>query len=234
MMGGKSMKSGNERGNRTAGKTLAEQAYEKLEEKIISLQLAPGEILSESALAKDLDLGRTPIREALQKLVTTGLVVILAHKGILVTEINPLKQLQLLELRQALEQLMIRSAAIRSTKEQKVLFNNLADLLEKAANENDDLSFMSHDNELHNLISKAANNEYLARAMELYHSLSRRFWYMHNMEAADISYTGKLHADLARKLASGNPEKAIEANNQLIAYLVELTRATLDIGGTWG
>ncbi|HOP39458.1 MAG TPA: hypothetical protein PLI53_00290 [Geobacteraceae bacterium] len=45
---------------------------------------------------------------------------------------------------------------------------------------------------------------------------------------------GKLHADLARKLASGNPEKTIEANNRLIAYLVEVTRATLNIGGTWG
>jgi DNA-binding GntR family transcriptional regulator len=224
----------NIRGILTPAKTLSEQAYERLEEKIISLQLPPGEILSEAALAKDLDIGRTPIREALQKLVRTGLVVILPHKGILVTEINPLKQLQLLELRQALENLMVRSAAIRSTKEQKGLFNELAELMEKAANENDELNFMSHDDSLHNLISQAANNEYLSRAMELYHSLCRRFWYMHNKESADISYSGKLHAELARKLALGDPEKAVEANNRLISYLVEVTRATLNIGGAWG
>lgn len=191
--------------------------------------MAPGEVLSESALAQELNLGRTPIREALQKLVNTGLIVILPHKGILVTEINPFKQLQLLELRQALDQLMVRSAAIRSTMDQKLLFNEIADLMEKAAHDNDDRSFMYYDNSLHKLISQASNNEFLSRAMELYHSLSRRFWYWHNKESADISYSGKLHVEIARCLALGDPDKAVEANNRLISYLIEFTISTLKI-----
>jgi len=214
---------------KSPAKTLSEQAYEKLKENIISLKLAPGEILSEAALAKELGLGRTPIREALQKLVGTGLVVILPHKGILVTEINPFKQLQLLELRQALEPLMVRSAAIRSTKEQKALFNEIANKLEIATNENDDISFMHYDNSLHLLISQASNNEYLSRAMDIYHSLCRRFWYLHNKEASDITYSGKLHIALARQLASGDADKAVEANNHLIKYLIEFTLSTLKI-----
>jgi len=160
---------------RSSSKTLSEQAYEKLEESIISLQLAPGEILSEAALADELGIGRTPIREALQKLVGTGLIVILPHKGILVTEINPFKQLQLLELRQALEPLMVRSAAIRSTKDQKAHFNDIADNMDIAAKNNDDIMFMNYDNKLHRLLSQASNNEYLTRAMDIYHSLCRSF-----------------------------------------------------------
>lgn len=214
---------------KSPAKTLSEQAYEKLEGKIISLQLAPGEVLSEAALAKELDIGRTPIREALQKLVGTGLVVILPHKGILVTEINPFKQLQLLELRQALEPLMVRSAAIRSTRDQKAIFEGIANEMDKAAKNNDDITFMYYDNSLHHLITQASNNEYLTRAMDIYHSLCRRFWYLHNRESADITYSCKLHVELARQLAIGDADKAVEANNRLIKYLIEFTLSTLKI-----
>lgn len=214
---------------KSSTKTLSEQAYEKIEGKIISLQFAPGDILSESTLAKELNLGRTPIREALQRLVATGLIVILPHKGILVAEINPFKQLQLLELRQALDQLMIRSAAIRSTLDHRLMFSEIDGLIEEAANNNDEQSFMYYDNLLHKIISQAASNEYLSRAMDLYHSLCRRFWFWHNRDSADISYTARLHMDLARNLASGDAEKAIEANNRLVNYLIDFTISTLKI-----
>ena len=210
-------------------KTLAEQAYEQLEEMIVSLRLAPGTIINETTLAKELNLGRTPIREALKKLEGTGLVVILPHKGILVSEINPFKQLQLLELRQALEQLVVRSAAIRSTKTQKALFIDIADHIEKAIKDSDDLIFLNYDNSLHMLIYQAANNEYLCRAMDIYHSLCRRFWHLHNKESATLTYNGRLHIELARQLSLGDVDKALEANNNLIKYLIEFTLSTLKI-----
>jgi DNA-binding GntR family transcriptional regulator len=214
---------------RSPAKTLAEQAYELLEEKIICLDLAPGSLLSEAVLVNELHIGRTPIREALQKLAQAGLVVILPHKGILVSEINPLKQLKLIELRQVLEQLMVRSAAVRSTKEQRDHFLAIADCLEKASSENDAIEFMRYDNLLHILIAQATNNEYLCRAMELFNSLSRRFWYMHNKESADMPYCSDLHADLARQIASGDAEKAVEAHRKLIDYLVTVTQSTLSL-----
>jgi len=210
-------------------KTLSEQAYEKLEECIISLQLAPGEIINELALSKDLGIGRTPIREALQRLVGTGLVAILPHKGTLVTEINLFKQLQLLELRQALEPLMVRSAAIRSTKDQKALFDEIAIRMERAVKANDYTSFMYYDNSLHLLISHVANNEYFSRTMEIYHSSCRRFWYYHNMNSGDISRSGKFHVDLARELVYGDADKVLKANNFLIKHLIDFTLSTLRI-----
>jgi len=68
--------------------TLTDRAYGELEELIVTLQLSPGTVLSEQALALRLKIGRTPIREALQRLARDGLVVIMPRRGIMVSEIN--------------------------------------------------------------------------------------------------------------------------------------------------
>lgn len=209
--------------------TLAEQAYELLEEKIITLQLAPGQLLSETALAGELHIGRTPIREALQKLAQTGLVVILPHKGILISEVNPLNQLRLLEFRQVSEQLMVRCATIRNTSEQKTQFYQLAEQLEAAAARNDVAAFMRFDNIFHVSTALATHNEYLYRALEIYHSLSRRFWYAYNNTSSNLQYCSNLHADLARQIASGNPDRAVAAHEKLIQHILEVLQATMTL-----
>ena len=95
--------------------TLTDRAYAELEELIVTLQLPPGTALSELVLAKRLDIGRTPIREALQRLSRDGLVNILARRGVLVSEIDLRAQLRLLEVRRELERLMARGAAERES-----------------------------------------------------------------------------------------------------------------------
>ena len=83
--------------------SLTEQAYRALEELITTLALPPGTVLGEQSLAQRLQIGRTPIREALQRLARDGLVVVLPRRGILVSEINIRTQLRLLETRRVLE-----------------------------------------------------------------------------------------------------------------------------------
>ena len=80
-----------------ARQSLTGQAYRKLEEMIATLELPPGAVLSEAQLIEALDIGRTPIREALQRLAVEGLVEILPRKGILVSYTNPQKQLLILD-----------------------------------------------------------------------------------------------------------------------------------------
>ena len=79
--------------------SLTEQAYRMVEEQIVTLRLKPGGILSEQSLSATTKFGRTPIREALQRLAREGLITILPRKGILVSDINPRNQLLLLEVR---------------------------------------------------------------------------------------------------------------------------------------
>ena len=91
------------RASQSENGTLTDRAYRELEEMIVTLQISPGTVLSEQALSGRLKIGRTPIREALQRLARDGLVVIMPRRGIMVSEINLRLQLRLLEVRRELE-----------------------------------------------------------------------------------------------------------------------------------
>ncbi|MGN6286643.1 MAG: GntR family transcriptional regulator [Afipia sp.] len=206
---------------------MTDLAYAQLEEMIVTLQLPPGAVLSELVLSKRLDIGRTPIREALQRLSRDGLVNILPRRGILVSEINVRVQLRLLEVRRELERLMARGAAERATEDERQQFFAIAEGMREAAERADDLAFMRFDQQLNTLISAAARNEFASRSMGLMHGLSRRFWYQHYRETADLPRAARLHAEVAEAIARRDPEKAASASDRLIEYIENFARATL-------
>jgi len=221
------------RGRRSAAvavvETLTDQAYRLIEERIATLRLKPGDILSEQMLSATFDIGRTPIREALQRLAHEGLVVILPRKGILVSDLNPRHQLLVLEVRRELERLLSRAGADRATGEQREQLLDIARGMDRAAKANDDIAFMRLDRELNRLVMEAAHNAYAARSMKLLQGLSRRFWYMHYREAADLPLCARLHANQARAIAQGNGVAAARASDKLIDYVENFTRATVSV-----
>src|SRR5262249_55962534 len=179
------------------GETLTEQAYRLIEEQIVTLRLKPGDVLSEQMLSASFKIGRTPIREALQRLAREGLITILPRKGILVSDINPRNQLLVLEVRREIERLLSRTGAERATKEQRAQLQNIAQGMDRAAKTNNDLEFMRLDRELNRLMIECAHNDFAARSMKLLQGLSRRFWYMHYREAANLPICARLHANPA-------------------------------------
>lgn len=211
------------------GETLTERAYRLIEEQIVTLQLKPGDILSEQMLSAAFRIGRTPIREALQQLAREGLVTILPRKGILVSDINPRSQMLVLEVRREIERLLSRSGAERATKEQRKQLQDIAQGMDRAAKANDDFSFMRLDRELNRLMIDASHNVYAARSMKQLQGLSRRFWYMHYREAADLPLCARLHANQARAIAQGNGEAAARASDKLMDYVENFTRATVSV-----
>src|ERR1700749_2613530 len=102
--------------------TLTEKAYRALEEEIVTLRIPPGTVVSEAILSRRLGLGRTPVREALQRLAREWLVVIMPRRGIMVSEIDPVRHLRLLEARREIERFLARSAAKRATSVQRAQF----------------------------------------------------------------------------------------------------------------
>jgi DNA-binding GntR family transcriptional regulator len=196
---------------------------------IVTLKIAPGAVVSEGELAQKLGVGRTPIREALQRLARESLVSIMPRRGIVVCEVNVKRQLRLLEVRRELERLIARSAARRATDEERVAFRELAKRFETSAKANDDVAFMRTDREFNTLCSQASHNEFAAGAMSLMHSLSRRFWYIHYKQAADMPLTAKLHADIARAIAAADEERAAKASDKLLDAIEKFTRDTTDI-----
>ncbi|KAB2914585.1 MAG: GntR family transcriptional regulator [Hyphomicrobiaceae bacterium] len=209
--------------------TLTEQAYNRLEEMIVTLALAPGEVLSEQVLSAELGIGRTPIREALQRLAREGLVLVLPRKAIIVTETDPRKQLLVLEVRRELERLLARASAERASDAERRRFRMIAEGMETAARTNDDIAFMRLDRELNTLLAEASHNEYAARAIHFLNGHSRRFWYLHYKQAADLPKVARLHADEARAIAKGDAKRASAASDKLIDYVETFTRATVGV-----
>jgi DNA-binding FadR family transcriptional regulator len=73
----------------------------------------------------------------------------------------------------------------------------------------------------------AARNEFASGAMGLVHSLSRRFWYIHYKQAADMPRAAKLHADVARSIAAQDEDAAAAASDRLLGYIEQFTRDTV-------
>jgi DNA-binding GntR family transcriptional regulator len=213
----------------TAPETLTDQAYRLIEEQIVTLLLKPGDVLSEQMLSASFGIGRTPVREALQRLAQEGLVIILPRKGILVSDLNPRHQLLVLEVRRELERLLSRAGAQRATKEQREQLQDVARGMDRAAKTNDDIAFMRLDREFNRLMVDAAHNNYAARSMKLLQGLSRRFWYMHYRQAADLPLCARLHANQARSIANGDGEAAARASDKLLDYVENFTRNTVSV-----
>jgi DNA-binding GntR family transcriptional regulator len=209
--------------------TLTDRGYRLIEELIVTLALPPETILSEQSLAQRLGIGRTPIREALQRLARDGLVVILPRRGILVSQINLKTQMRLLEVRRELERLMARGAAERATPDEIAMFAGIARDMRTASDQADDMTFMRLDRTLNELVSQAARNEFAERAMGLMHGLSRRFWYQHYREAGDLPLSARLHADLAEAIAKRNADAAGKASDRLIDYIESFARKTIEM-----
>jgi len=207
--------------------SLTERAYRLIEELIVTLQIAPGSVISEASLSARLGIGRTPIREALQRLARERLVVVLPRRGIMVSEINVRTQLRLLEVRRELERLIARSAARRAGDAQRQRFRAVAGAMAETARSNDDIAFMRSDRELNLLELEAARNEFATGAMTLMHGLSRRFWYIHYKEVADLPLAARLHANLALAIADGDADAAAAASDRLLDYIEAFTRATV-------
>ncbi len=208
--------------------TLTDRAYRELEEMIVTLQLSPGTVLSEQTLAVRLKIGRTPIREALQRLARDGLVVIMPRRGIMVSEISLRLQLRLLEVRRELERLMASLAAERALPEERREFAEVAQAMLTAAAKADEIAFMHLDQRFNILIATAARNEFARRSMGLMKALSRRFWHQHSRQVADLPLAAKLHAAVADAVAQKKVKAAAIASDRLIDYIEDFARKTLD------
>ena len=207
---------------------LSQQAYDKLEKMLVSLDLKPGHIYSEKELAKIMGFGRTPLREALQKMSSIDLVEIIPRMGIKISEIILYRQLAILEARRPLDELIAICATRRSSDKQKKKLIEMAEEMEKAVKESDVQEYLRLDYAFDELLDQASRNKFTTRALDPLHIHCRRFWVAYqrydNMDQAAI-----LHEKLMRAVATGNEEISGKAANKLVEYFVEFTRKALDI-----
>ena len=201
--------------------SLAEQAYRSLEERLVTLELEPGALMQEKELAGSLGIGRTPVREAIQKLNGHGILKILPRKGLMVAPVLRSELLQVVEARRVLERLLVVKAAERSDTDQRGALAILATHLDSI--EDDLESFFRLDRRLDELLESACANRYLVNALSPMHIHCRRLWYLHR-ERLNLHQAAELHAGLARAVAAADGSGAVRALNGIIAIIEQLVR----------
>jgi DNA-binding GntR family transcriptional regulator len=154
--------------------SLADQAYLRLREEIITVALAPGTLLRDEELTRRVGAGRTPVREAVQRLSRDGFVTIIPRRGTLVSEINITDLAAIYEVRARLESWAARLAAERAgpadRAEARALLDELAAMVPNEAYE----ALLRLDRRIHRFTYRCAKNAFLADTLDQYHNHSLR------------------------------------------------------------
>jgi len=206
----------------------ADIAYRALEEQIVTLRLPPGMMLSEQTLSRKFGVGRTPVREALQRLENEGLVVILPRRGVLVSEIDVKRQFRMLELRREVDRFVVTKACLRATEAECREFEEIARAMENAAETGDVEAFIRADKWMDRAVYEAARNEFATKTLQLMSGLTRRFWYSYHTTTRDVASCATMHARIVKALASRDQETARRAADDLLDYLMELLHSSLE------
>ena len=198
------------RRHRSKSMSQSEVAYRVLKEKIVTLELPPATLLNEAELMTELDLGRTPIREALQRLSLENLVVILPRRGTIVADLNMSDLQKVFELRLELETYSVRFAAARATHEEiaemERLFIDANDIIRNG----DYRQLITLDIEAHRLLAQAAHNEFLAETLERLYTHVLRLWYVSLHKVERLQEAIQEHHDIIEAVKARDGERAAQ------------------------
>lgn len=162
---------------REAGKPAAVRAYRALERMIVTLDLAPGSVTTEGALIDRVGLGRTPVREAIQRLSWEGLMSVRPRAGLAIAPLESGDWAKIIDARRGVEVLLARSAARWLTAEAVVALESAARAMHDAVVAGDVGSFLEADKSLDEAVALAADNRFAAQLAAPLQTHSRRFWY---------------------------------------------------------
>ncbi len=188
--------------------SLGDKAYSKIKEKIVTLEMSPGSLVDEATLKEALQMGRTPIREALQRLAREDLVTILPRRGMFVTAISVADLRQIFEARVPLEIACARLAAERASAEMIAELKALAQQVPAASEANDHRTLMRIDEQFHELLIKASDSKFLADGLTWLYALSLRIWYLTVDQMGGMEDALQEHLTIVEALKHRDPDLA--------------------------
>ena len=190
-----------------AVRSQSEEAYARLLDRIVSLDMPPGSVVNEARLREELKIGRTPIREALQRLARENLVRSIPHRGTIVTDVNITDLARITEVRVVLEGHAARLAAEKLTTADREALAELVRLLRRGA-VTDQRELMHLDQRIHRAIYRAAHNPFLESTLERYFNLSLRLWYLVLDRQVGLRQAVDEHIDLLQAVLAADRELA--------------------------
>jgi DNA-binding GntR family transcriptional regulator len=210
-----------------SGNSLSETAYEQIKQKIVSLELAPGAVIDEARLQVELNLGRTPIREALKRLSLEKLVNIVPRRGMFVTDIGVTDLHYLFEARVPLESLAARLAAQRGTAQHWAQMNAVLAQLPPEGTPLDNETLIAIDRTCHEIVYRATANKFLQDTLVTMYTLSLRLWYYALAQITDMRSAVLEHAAILNALEHGQADEAARLTERHIRAFQEEIQAAM-------
>lgn len=205
----------------------ADQAYEAIEGLLSTLRLEPGTPVVEAELVELTRLGRTPVREALLRMVSIGLIQQQPRRGLVVSNIDLAEHLDVIQTRRVLERLIAACSARRATAAQRQeILRRAESMVEAAAQGNLDV-YMQADHELDVINHKASQNAPAVQCVLPLIVKCRRFWYAYQHEG-EITEGARHHLALAKGIATANEADAMSGADQLMDYLEKFARRVIN------
>ncbi|MDW5502040.1 GntR family transcriptional regulator [Pseudomonas lundensis] len=210
-----------------AGISLNELAYRRFKQALVTLSYKPGEYLNTAQVMSELEMGRTPINQAIHRLANEGLLQVIPRKGVMVSPLSMDDALELIEVRLANEMLCMRLASKRITAVQVAALTTLNQQIEAASQRRDRVQMMTLDHQFHQQLAQIAGNNMLADILSVLHARAQRFW------ASTLSREGHMrevieeHRAIIAALAAQDDDAAANAAE---AHILSFRSALLHEG----
>jgi len=208
-------------------RSLSDQAYYRIRELIVTLELPPGSPVSERELMERLALGRTPIREALQALARERLVEVYPRRGMFVSRVDVRDLAGLSEVRLTLEPRAARLAAERATDADRATIAVLLKELDHVRDQPDERALIDLDQRIHRHIYECTHNPFLAATLNEYYVLTLRIWFLALERVTRLQDAVREHRELLRAIRAGNAERAEEAMRRHVTGFEDAIRRVL-------
>ncbi len=212
---------------RPARELLADRAYAELRDRIVTLRIPPGAPIDEDALGAELEMGRTPVREAIKRLALENLVTVFPRRGTFASEINITDLAHISDVRAQLEGHAAYRAAQRITDAERAELAALLAELARSEGSEDLQQLMALDARVHRFIYRCAGNPYLEETLTRYFNLSLRIWYLVIDRLPHLFARVHEHEDVLRAIDAGDADAARNILAEHIATFEREIRAVL-------
>jgi DNA-binding GntR family transcriptional regulator len=210
-----------------AAASLTDQAYAVLRDRLVMLEIKPGEPINEERLRGELGVGRTPIREALKRLEQERLVVAYPRRGTFATDVNISDLSHISEVRRTLEPLAASAAAERATRQDRTALTELRSHLETSARPGDNTALLRDDVGVHRAIYRCVHNPFLEDTLVSYDNLATRIWCVFLPRLSGMAGHVDEHVPLLTAIVEGDGKKAGELAAQHVIGFERAIRALI-------
>jgi len=208
--------------------TLADRAYLAVRDRLITLQIRPGEPIDDSQIASDLGVGRTPVREALKRLEDDRLVIAYPRRGTFATSVDITDLAHINEIRLQLEPLAARRAAERASTAERDEMQELASrVLATDGLAVDPTELIRLDLAVHRVIYRAAGNPYMEDVLVRCHALATRIFCLFLDRLPNIADHVHEHAALLQAIIAGDAETVEALTRDHVAGFESGVRAVI-------